>query len=453
MQRFLQNKKLLYSSIAVLAVVIIGGIAVFRNGNGQYEPFTVEARDVVENVVISGTVEADIVSDLGFEVSGTVRNVFVKENDMVYAGAPLAELTLGTLVAELQAAEADAAIKRAEIGNAQITVENAWSELLSDDLLAKPESSTYTQTAPTITGRYDGPQGTYKLRVKSQAQTGRYDLLVFGLEETSREVDKTGPTALGTRGLYISFPDGVASYKDTIWYVTLPNEEGASYAANYSAYDEARDQMRLMESGSSIAAAELQKAEAEVARIEAQIAQRRLVAPFSGIVTAVNVDPGETVSVGTSAISLISEGAFGVEVDLPETDSVKVHVGDTATISLDALSGESFTGHVVSVNRTEKLVDNVSVYEARIAFDTEDERIASGMTAEVMITTNERNNVLAIPARAIKYHGEGVPFVTITDPETGEGVDKDVTLGIRGSDGFVEILSGVSSGAEIRIAL
>jgi len=451
MQRFLQNKRLLYGSIAAVAVLVIGGFSLARNGNGDGEVFVVEKRDIVENVVISGTVEADIVSDLGFEVSGSVKNIFVKENDVVSAGTTLAELSLGTLVAELNAAEADAAIKRAETGNSQVNLENAWSELLSDDLVARPQSSTYTQTPPVITGRYGGEEGTYKFRIESQPQPNRFNLLVFGLENVDAlEIDKTGPTPLGTRGLFVSFPDGVDAYKDTTWFVTLPNTEGASYAANYSAYDAARDEFRLIESGSSIASAELLKAEAEVARIQAQIAQRRLVAPFAGIVTAIDINPGETVSVGTPAVSLISQGGFGVEIDLPEIDSVKVHVGDVAKIALDALPGETFTGHIVSVNRTETLVDNVSVYEARIVFDDEDGRIASGMTAEVTITTNEKKNVIALPARAIKYREDGSTYVMEVDVE-GSLDEIDVSLGIRGSDSFVEILSGLSEGMSIRI--
>ncbi|GMU74330.1 MAG: hypothetical protein AMXMBFR44_5270 [Candidatus Campbellbacteria bacterium] len=445
---------IIWAGVAVLAVV---GIAMlFRNGNGNYEEALVERRDLVEEVILSGTVEARIVADLGFEVSGAIREINVTENAVVPRGATLASLGLGTLSAELQSAQAEVAIKRAETANTQISLDNAWSELLSDDLVAKPQSSSYTQTAPIITGRYSGDTGTYKFRIKAQAQPTEFDLVVFDLENPEPvEIEKTGPTPLGTKGLYVTFPDALATYRDTTWYVTLPNTEGTSYAANYSVYKEAESDLRAQQSGTSIAEAQLQKAEADVARIRAQIAQRVLSAPFAGVVTAVHADPGEAVSVNTPVISLISNDGFGVEVDLPEIDSVKVKIGDPVTITLDAFGEETtFAGTVASVNRAETLVDNVSVYEARIAFDERsDSRIASGMTAQVSITTDKKEGVLAVPVRAVKYREDGTTYVSVMDPETEEPTEKDVVVGLRSSDSFFEIISGLSEGERVLISL
>lgn len=475
MQRFFKNKKLLWGAAGVL-VVIIGITAMFaKNGNGNYELFTVERRSVVEEVIISGTVEADIVSNLGFETSGAVRDIFVRVNDTVAAGALLARLGLGTLEADLQSAQANVAIKKAQNANTTVNLDlitqkqdtfvaNAWSELLSDGVVAEPQSVTYTQTPPIITGRYSGEAGTYKIRILSGVQQTRMELYVFGLENIAPiEINKTGSTPIGSGGLSVSFPDLLSTYDDTIWYITLPNEHSASYAGNYSAWEsavreraraieEAESALRSQSSGSSISEAELARAYADVARIQAQINERTLTAPFSGIVTAVDISPGETVNVGKTAISLISQGGFGVEIDLPEIDSVKVKVGDSASVVLDALPSEVFLAQVASVNRTETLVDGISVYEARVVFDTQDERIASGMTAEVTIITDERAEVLAVPSRAIKYHEDGVPYVMVIDITTEKPLEVDVTLGIRGSDGFVEVLNGLAPGDLVRIA-
>lgn len=454
MQMKFSRSTLIWAGVAVLVVV---GIAMaLKNGNGDYEEALVERRDLLEEVILSGTVEARIVADLGFEVSGTIRDISVSENAVVSRGATLASLGLGTLSAELQSAQAEVAIKRAETSNTQISLENAWSELLSDNLVAKPQSSTYTQTAPVITGRYSGDTGTYKFRIKAQAQPTEFDLLVFDLENPEPvEIEKTGPTPLGTKGLYVSFPDTPAAYRDTTWFVTLPNTEGASYAENYSAYKEAEADLRAQQSGTSIAEAELRKAEADVARIQAQIAQRVLSAPFGGVVTAVHADPGEAVSVNTPVISLISNDGFGVEVDLPEIDSVKVKVGDPVAVTLDAFGEETtFAGTVASVNRAETLVDNVSVYEARIAFDDRtDSRIASGMTAQVSITTDKKESVLAVPVRAVKYREDGTTYVSVMDPETEEPAEKDVMVGLRSSDSFFEVVSGLSEGERVLISL
>lgn len=466
-----QQKVLTGGIIAVL--ILIGFIVFGGDGNGDREVVTVIREDVVDAVRISGTVEAQIVSDMGFETSGVVRTVSVKEGNHVFQGQQLASLSLGTLLADLQSAQANLTIVRAEYTNTSISfdtirdqhdtlVQNAYSELLSEGLTAEPQSNTYDQTAPTITGRYNGPEGTYKIRMVSAGQGQENNLYVFDLENPEPlRVNKTGPTPLGTRGLFVSFPDGASDYRDTTWFITIPNEESAVYAANYNAYqdavqererslEEAENELREGTAGASIAQAELAQAEAGVARIQAQIAQRILTAPFAGTVTAVNIDPGETAQTERAAISLISDGGFGVEVDLPEIDSVKVRIENPATVVLDAL-GEAtpLPARVVSVNRAETIVDGVPIYEARLAFDVEDARITSGMTADVEIITDQREDVLTLPFRALQTRDNGDYFVTILEGDTEREVD--VTIGLRGSDGTTQILAGLDEGMQVLV--
>ncbi len=450
---------------ALALVLIVVGIVIARGGNGDYEKVTVSRRDITEEVRVSGTVEARIISDLGFETGGVVRDVRVKESDVVFAGQTLARLGLGTLPAELQSAQADVAIKQSEVNNTAINldtikekqdtlVRNAKITLFSDDLVAEPKSDVYTQTPPLISGRYTGIEGIYKLVIHPRSTDNHSDLFVFGPEEPGPvEISETAPTPIGTHGLFVTFPTDPRDYEETSWYIAIPNTKSNSYAENYNAYQDAlRERQRALDEASSdireqgsisIATAELQKAEADVARIQALIGERILRAPFTGTVTSVVIDPGESVTSGTSVISLISNDAFGVAVDLPEIDSFKVHTGDPATILLDAFPDTPFAGTVASVNRAETMVDGVSVYESRVAFIEEDPRVASGMTADVSIVTDTRQDVLAVPARAIQYHNDGTTYVlVVTDSDDKREVE--VAVGLRGSDGFVEVAAGLS---------
>ncbi len=466
----LKNKRtLLWGGSALALVVIIVSIVAARGGSGEGETVIVERRTIVEEVRVSGTVEASIVSDLGFEASGIVRDVRVKVGDIVTRAALLASLGLGTLSAELQSAQAAVAIKRSQASNTAVNldairqkqdtlVKNAQIKLYSEGLVPEPNSSTYTQTPPIVSGRYTGSAGQYKLIVRLGEPSNTTDLYVFGLEKMEPvEVSETDATPLGSKGLFITFPDEISHYEGTTWYITIPNTKNPSYAANYSAYQEAVDErdraleeaqrdIKEQSEGSSIAVAELAQAQAEVSRIQALIGERVLRAPFGGTVTAVSIDPGESVTSGTPAISLISDDAFGVEVDLPEIDSIKVRTGNTAAIVLDAFDDTTLSGTVASVNRTETNVDGVSVYEGRIALDAQDERVTSGMTADVTITTNQVADVLAIPVRAVVYRPDGTTYVMVWDTDTKEEHETDVVVGLRGSDGYVEIKAGLSEG-------
>lgn len=471
LQWITNNKKI--SIGIVLGISILGIIIASSSKKEVTETIVVARQDVVEHVRVAGRVEADIAANMGFEQGGSVRSVSVAVNDRVRKGQRLVSLDLGTLPAELASAQASVAIKRAQIQNTQTNINSikdkqdalvatAYQNLLSQNLVAEPESSTYTQTPPVVTGRYSGTEGVYKIIIDRGVQNNP-TIRTFDLERTPEQtIAKTGPTPLGTRGLFISFPDTLANYIDTVWYVALPNNKSTQYVSLYNTYQEAlreRDRvladaeasLRGQTAGVSIAQAELMQAQAEVARIQALMSQRILTAPFDGVVTGVQVSVGESVTPGSGVVSMNSEGLLGVEVDLPEIDSVKVMTGDVATITFDAFGdGEVFTGTVTSVNRAETIVDGVSVYEARIVFDTQDDRIVSGMTTDVIIETNRKDDVLAIPARALTYLPDGTPTVTVhRDEKTSE--QRTVVTGIRGSNSFVHIVAGLDEGEVISI--
>lgn len=470
LQKFLANKKLFYGSIAGVLVIIVGSVFAFGNGNGG-EIISVEKKDLKEVVRVSGTVEAESVAALGFQVGGTVSKVSVKTNQPVSAGQELLRLNLGTLPAELKSAEADLAIKKAEGSNDAINlsaikdkqdalVKSAKATLYSEGLESEPENSTYTQTPPTISGRYFGDAGTYKVIIRLGTQGNDALLSVFDIETIRDiEISKTSATPLGSKGLYISFPDNISNYYDTIWYVEIPNTKSDSYLTNYNSYqetleernraiEEAEQKMRNQSAGSSIVQAELTRAQAAVDKIYAEIEKHIIRAPFAGIVAALDIDPGEAVSAGNSVVTVISDSKLGVEIDLPEIDSIKVNSGDKAEITLDALGDKIFTGTVESVNRTETIVDGVAVYEARIVLDEPGENIISGMTAEVTITTDEVKEAIAIPLRALRQKNDDT-FYVMKINQAKEAEEARVSVGIRSSDGFAEILNGLSENDQV----
>jgi len=468
---FAQRSRRFYilSGAILIVVVLVAAVVIFKNGNGDGEHYEVTRRDVVDEVRVSGRVEAGIVSDMGFEVTGSVSSIPVSVGDEVQAGTPIVSLSLGALPSQLASAQAELALKGAEIASTQTSldavveqqdtvVENARRTLNSEGLVARPSIQSVELTPPTISGIYTGPQGQYRLSISSIAFQDRYDMVITGIENLGPVIlnkNTNKPTVLGSYGLYISFPEGLSNYKNTTWLVEIPNTKSSVYTENLNAYDkaktdrtvaieEAQSTLSNLTTGTSVSEAELNKARAEVSRISAEIARRQIRAPFSGVVSNISVDVGDIVSANEAIVQLISQDDFGVAIDLPEVDSVKVSVGDKTDIKLDAFPDEVFSGEVVSVNRTETLVDDVSVYEARVVFTDKDERVVSGMTAEVSIATDERHNVIAVPARAVQTNNDGQRYVLVED-ETGQ-TEAVVKTGLRGIDGFVEILNGLVAG-------
>lgn len=405
---------------------------------------------------------------LGFEQGGRLASVSVREGDHVAAGQLLAALDSSSLYAELKNARAALQIRRAESGNtvanldaveaAQDTlVENAWRTLLSEGLELVSRSVNETLDAPEISGRYEGPEGSYKLRVY-RAPGGETAFRVFGTQDIGetkvRAADR--PYPIGATGLFVSFPESHEDYRDTDWSLEIPNRSSAEYPGNLAAYEAAvRERDRVVQAArenlsqssaeTSIAAARVAQAEAEVARIEAEISSRVIRAPFAGLVKTVDAEVGEIASANAAVVTLISDGAFDVEAKLPEVDSARVRAGMVAKVTVDALGDENvFSGRVTQVDRAESLDGTVPVYKMTVYLDEPPAELRSGMTANIVVEVASAEEALAVPLSAVELAADG-DFVTVArGQKKTERVP--VSLGLRGDDGYVAVSGGIAEG-------
>lgn len=191
--------------------------------------------------------------------------------------------------------------------------------------------------------------------------------------------------------------------------------------------------------------AQVVAAQAQVLDAEAQLRKTSIRAPFSGVITRVDAEIGEVASAQTPVISLISEGVFHIESFVPEINIALLEVGDSARVTLDAY-GESvfFDAAIVSLDPAETLRDGVSTYRATLEFvDENDARIKAGMTANVLITTEEKQDVIAVP-QGIIIAEAGKTYVLVKVNEVIE--KREVVTGIVSSLGEIEILEGLVSG-------
>jgi len=147
----------------------------------------------------------------------------------------------------------------------------------------------------------------------------------------------------------------------------------------------------------------------------------------------------------------MSNAQFQIEANIPEADIAKVKPGQTANVTLDAYGPDVlFHASVVSVDPAETIVDGVPTYKTTFQFEGTDARIKSGMTANIDIQGQMHENVLSVPQRAVVNHN-GKKYVTI---KTGKNTTKEVvvSLGLRGSDGAIEITDGLSVGDEVVVS-
>ena len=518
MKQFFSVKKIL---LFIAVVLVLGTVLLFVSGddslNEEIEIEVVTRGNVREVVSETGFVQPARAVDVAFELGGRVVSIPVEEGDVVEKGEVLVELDPTDREIELASARArlraeqvrlDELLRGADsisldvsgsavdfaktaLENAQTNlhetvaqhdqlVENAQKTLLTTGLVAYlvdegREGSNYSYAAPVVSGTYTGTEeGIYYIDVYSSGAQSGSSYRVTGLEDGAASVSTVNPTPVGTRGLYIQFPDNFA--RNTEWEIPIPNTRSSSYTSNLNAYNatlEARDvAIKAAESAVKSAEAALTQSNQQYtqvsspARDERIEAQRAMVsqmhaalraaelalektairAPFTGIVTHLMVEAGEIVSPTVPVVSLIANTNFELEVHISESDIQEITIDDTATVAFDAYDDEQFEAKVIDISPTAEVVDGVRAFSVTLQFLETDEHIRAGLSADIDILAAERTDVIAVPTRSIVEHN-GEKSVRTFDGEVLTYVP--VVVGLRGSDGFTEIVSGLREGVEI----
>ncbi|MEL7608265.1 MAG: HlyD family efflux transporter periplasmic adaptor subunit [Bacillota bacterium] len=165
--------------------------------------------------------------------------------------------------------------------------------------------------------------------------------------------------------------------------------------------------------------------------------------------TQAEAQPEELYTVSdTTALSVTPSETMSVTITIDELDILSMKVGQEATITLDAISGQTFTGSVSEINTTGTNSGGSTKFTAVIALGRTEQMLA-GMNAAVSITLSSTDCAATLPVAALMESESGVFVYTSYDQDKGQfGDPVNVTTGL--SDGAsVEILSGISSGADV----
>jgi len=197
-----------------------------------------------------------------------------------------------------------------------------------------------------------------------------------------------------------------------------------------------------------------------LAEVRANLADYAVRAPFDGVITAVDVQKGDSVSSGTTVATIITKERVA-EISLNEIDAAKVKTGQKVTLTFDAVSDLSITGEVAEIDALGTVTQGVVTYTTKIIFDTANESVKPGMSVSASIITDIKQDVVLISNSAIKSSGE-ISYVEMPNETVAAdsvGVSGGVVLPIAprqqvveiglANDSETEITSGLSEGDQI----
>ena len=480
-----------------------------HSGTSPYQFIPVTQGSITETVSVTGNTTPVSSVSLGFGNSGTIAHVYVSVGDQVSAGSVLASLDTSDLSAQLQQAQANVDVQQAnlaglkagaqpeDIAASQAAYDKSVQDLanlyagVSDtaaDAYAKANDAVGTQ----LSGFFSNPQSLQPTLTFStpdtQSQTNAQNGLVaanaaLAAWQSARasispvsvpaDLDTAIANDLGylttVRALLSSVsgavnnagnlsPASQAAYKASVSTAITEvntaiknlNTASQTIASQKNTVAQTQAQLALKQAGATpqniaAQAAQVEVAQAAVASIEAKLQNSEIIAPQSGIVTQCDAKVGQIATPNTPLVSIISGSRFEVDAEVPETDIGKVAVGNTVSMTLDAFSGETFTGTVFYIDPAETILQGVVDYKVKASFDKPDTRLKSGLTVNLDIETKHKDNVLILPQYAILQNDSGTFVETLVN---GKVVDNPVTLGIQDAKGNVEVASGVTAGEQ-----
>jgi HlyD family secretion protein/macrolide-specific efflux system membrane fusion protein len=206
-----------------------------------------------------------------------------------------------------------------------------------------------------------------------------------------------------------------------------------------------------------------QLAEVALGAAQDQLRYTQIASPIDGIVIERGIEPGEVVTPGVQAtfegkalLTVADLSSLIVKADLNQIDVAKVKLGQSVSLTLDAIPGASFTARVTRVAPASVLPKGkeIDVFPVEATLDGTDPRIKPGMTADVRVHVDLRKGVLSLPIEAVAKDG-GKTWATrvLSPPGAGEKRKTDrveVKVGAR-NDRDLEIASGLAAGDRVLI--
>jgi HlyD family secretion protein len=187
--------------------------------------------------------------------------------------------------------------------------------------------------------------------------------------------------------------------------------------------------------------------QAEVERTLSELSKFTLRSPISGVVTKQDGKLGQIVTAGSPIVSVISSNDYEIEANVSEVSIGNVVVGSTVSIKMDAFQNEGFPGTVAYIEPGETIVDGVVNFKTTVAIsDDYSSYLKPGLTANLLIQTYRRDDVLVIPTYAL-INKDGKSFVNVkVDSKNIVEKEVEVDKNLYSNDGFVEARNGLKEG-------
>ena len=376
---------------AIIGVLAISSYLIYSPKNQEYEVINPLQGTIQEHVKSSGNLQPSGITKLYANSTGVIKKLYVANGDLVVKGQPIADIE--STATEIQIAQAKA--------NYQIALNGIKSAKQNKTLLQsqlEAARKTVLDTANSV-NTLDDRLSTNKINPTT------------GKEYTQEEIDSIRSSLTSARQL---FQVAESQFKEA---------DGQIVAAQ--------------------AALDLAKLNLDATK------DTTLKATADGTIVNLGLIEGDTVQAGAENLtaqvpplaSIVDLSSYTIKVEVNETRVKNIKPGQIANIIFDSSPEQQFNGIVRAKDTIGTNIQGLVSYYVYITPGYLPENIKPGMTANVEIITEQKDNVLIIPSEVLQKEANKT-FVNTLDANN-QIIKKEITVGIS-NDGLVEVVSGIT---------
>src|SRR5690242_15953541 len=402
--RLLAGKKKLLIGGGILAAFLLAGFYFWGNdaSAAQYLTARVERGNLRNTVTATGTLQAVTTVQVGSQASGTISALYADFNSVVKKGQVIAQLDPSTMKAQVEQAQANVQQARASLAQAKAAVVNARAAI-SD---AQAKGLAATSTVQNNQAGVSAAQANVAV-LKAQQDDA------LSLLKQQESLLKSGVIAQRDYDVaQTAYQTAQARYNQAVSQLnqaklTEQSASTAGIAQSQATVQQSQAQVQQSQAQVQQAAAQVQQATAALSLAEVNLSHTTITSPIDGIVVSRDVNVGQTVAASLSAPTLFTIAndltQMQVIANIDQADIGLVEQAKSVKFSVDAFPGKEFDGKIEQMRLNPVNVQNVVTYNVVIDVANPDQKLKPGMTANLTITIDERNNVLKVPNAALRF--------------------------------------------------
>lgn len=389
---------------------------------GTGEVTTITMADSIET---SGSIDAALMTELTWQTSGVIKEVYVNVGESVQAGEILAVLKTTSVPANVINAQSDLVSAKKSMDDLLNSNVNAAQAKLD---LAKAQEAL--EDAEDDIASYQYKRGSSEDVEYWESQLvlaqDRVDFMKEMLDRTNGLSDSDPNRAQAKTNLYDAQQDYNSTLATLNWYTSTPsntdyNIDMGTYELTTAQLADAQREWERLQNGAT--EDDILSAQARIDAAQSTVNSIYLIAPFDGKVLAIDAIPGSQVYNNSLGITIANLGTLKVDAFVDELDIARVALENNVEITLDALPDVVYSGQVSQIDPIGQTVNGLVKYKVTISLEEQNTPIYFGATANVTILVSGPQERLVVPISAINNDNLGEYVYRVTDEDSVERVD------------------------------